>query len=305
MNSMPDSDDLGRRLRALVAHDVPAETRARHLAAIDERLLPAAAPAGGPQDARPRRRRARRWVAGLAAATAVLTPGAVAAQNTVPGDVLYPLKQATEQVQLLVSPGAAARNRVAELAALLAGDAARDEVLAAAQAARAAVASLPADHPLHTELAALLGQLDTATRSTDQVPASPPNAGTGADTDTAGADEPDDDGQSHPYGEDDVAVGDQENDAEHGDGEDEPDGETDDADIDDTEEVGETAETPADEDSGGDAYDQQDHGDTEDEPDGDDTSVEDDENDDENDDESVEDDETDDRGDLGSDGEGE
>lgn len=294
----PDSDDLGRRLRALVAHHVPAETRAQHVAAIDEQLLVAAAPDGGQQGARPPRRWARRWVAGLAAATAVLTPGAVAAQNTVPGDVLYPLKQATEQVQSLVSPAAVARNRVVELAALLAGDAARDEMLAAAEAARAAVARLPADHPLHTDLAALLGHLDTAAGSPDRVPTSPPHPGTGADTDTAGADEPDDDGQPHPSGEDDGAVVDHQDDAEHGDEEDEPDGEIDDADDaedDDAEDGGETTEAPADEDSGGDTYDPQDHGDTEDEPgepDGDDASVED--------DESVE---IDDGGDLGSDGE--
>lgn len=158
MNSHHDTDDLTRRLRALVAHHVTDQSRARHLEAMHAELAPSTADRGS--HGRPTVSRARRWaqrsLAGLAAAATILAPGAVAAQQALPGDVFYPLKRATEQLRLVVSADAVAQNRVAELSALLDRDTSPATLAAAVAAARDAVADLPADHRLHDQLAALL-----------------------------------------------------------------------------------------------------------------------------------------------------
>lgn len=195
-----DADELAERLRALVAHRVSAPTRARHLAAIEAELvhLPGSATAGGTGDALAARWRARRWLAGLAAATTVLTPGvAVAAQGAVPGDALYSVKRATEHVHVLIAPDVVARHRIAELATLLDRDSPSTTLEQAAAAARDAVAALPDDHRLRGELAVLLARVtDRGPHGTsDTAPASP------ADTDvtTAGEELGDDPGDRHPH----------------------------------------------------------------------------------------------------------
>lgn len=153
-------DELSQRLRALTAHHVPVETRTRHLAAI-EAELPSPAAESSPRTSNiPTRWRVRRWLAGVAAASTVLGPGvAVAAQRAVPGDALHGVKLTTERLHVLLAPDVIARNRVRELATLLQRGAPTDVLQRATVAAQEAVAVLPADHPLHGELALLIARI--------------------------------------------------------------------------------------------------------------------------------------------------
>lgn len=174
MHGSPPEDGLGRRLRALADHHVPDATRQQHLAAIDAEL--ARHHTGAPADAsrdpgRLWRRRTRRWVAGVAAATALFVPAgaAVAAsQGALPGHALYPVKQLTEPVRGVFDTDVAARHRLDELEALRARGASPESLQSAADAAQRAVAGLPDDHWLHERLAGLLA-----------LPASPPTPSNG------------------------------------------------------------------------------------------------------------------------------
>jgi hypothetical protein len=98
--------------------DVEADVEERHMAAIHRELVEgAAAPVLVPS---PRGVR-RRIVATLAVAFALLVPAtAFAAEDTVPGDVLYPVKQSTEWVRSLVDPTVVQQHRVEELESVIA-----------------------------------------------------------------------------------------------------------------------------------------------------------------------------------------
>ena len=93
--------------------DVDPEVEERHVASVLRELrvapdIPVALPV-------PRRAR-RRLVVTVAAAFALLLPAAaLAAEDAVPGDVLYPVKQSTEWVRSLVDPGIGQQHRVREL----------------------------------------------------------------------------------------------------------------------------------------------------------------------------------------------
>ena len=93
--------------------DVDPDVEERHLASVLRELrfmpdVPVALPV-------PRRAK-RRLVVTVAAAFALLLPAAaLAAEDAVPGDVLYPVKQSTEWVRSLVDPGIGQQHRVREL----------------------------------------------------------------------------------------------------------------------------------------------------------------------------------------------
>ena len=99
--------DLRERLAGLRV-EMPASTAEMHLAAI-ERELTNPVPLRGT-------RRIRRLVGVLAASLTLLLPGAaIAADDAVPGDVLYPVKRSLEWAWSVVDPDVVARHRLDEL----------------------------------------------------------------------------------------------------------------------------------------------------------------------------------------------
>ena len=96
--------------------EVPDETREAQWTAIAQALedVPARSQV-------PRRRRVAVWVA--AAFSIGLPAAAVAAEGTVPGDFLYPVKLVVEPVRSLFDPDVAAVHRVEELERLFESDA--------------------------------------------------------------------------------------------------------------------------------------------------------------------------------------
>ena len=108
-----DHDQLGDRLRAAYRIEMSDQTRQRQLAAISSALkeAPAITHAATPAAARWRTR-----LAALVAAATVFTPAAVAvaAESSLPGDPLYPVKQVTEDLRAVIDPTIVARHRLDE-----------------------------------------------------------------------------------------------------------------------------------------------------------------------------------------------
>jgi hypothetical protein len=102
------------RLRALRIDVDPDVAERQTVAMLSE--LRAAPLVSSPVPVRTPRRARRRLVATLAATFALLVPvAAFAAEDTVPGDFLYPVKQSTEWARSLVDRGVAQQHRVQEL----------------------------------------------------------------------------------------------------------------------------------------------------------------------------------------------
>jgi len=102
------------RLQALRI-DIDPDVARRHMAAV-LREVREAPPVVSTVPVRAPLRSRRRLVAALAATFVLLIPvAAFAAEDTVPGDLLYPVKQSTEWARSLVDPGVAQRHRVQEL----------------------------------------------------------------------------------------------------------------------------------------------------------------------------------------------
>lgn len=130
------TNDLSERLAALRV-EMPPATEAMHLAAIRRELVD---PASVPVPMRTHRRPRRRIVAAMAAAMILLLPAAaIAADDTVPGDVLYPVKRSAEWAWSFVDSEVAARHRVEELEIVLDRGASPAEVQARLRDAEAAV----------------------------------------------------------------------------------------------------------------------------------------------------------------------
>jgi uncharacterized membrane protein YgcG len=89
----------------------------------------------------------RRFATALATLTIVVVPvgAAVAAEGSVPGEGLYPVKQATERIRGWIDHDLAATHRVEELEVLLDRDA--DDELVAETAERATIAVTELDDP--------------------------------------------------------------------------------------------------------------------------------------------------------------
>ncbi len=154
MDTPHEDRDLERRLRDALDTGVPVDTRRRHLAAIDASLRPA-----------PIALAWRRRAAALVAATsAIVAPlGAVAAaENALPGDLLYPVKQVSEAVRAPFDPSIRARHRIEEARELAAAGAEADDLLQAVDAARDAVASSRDGEGLTDEFDALTRDVDAA-----------------------------------------------------------------------------------------------------------------------------------------------
>lgn len=134
------------RLRASIIIDIDEGTRRRH----EQEIIGATRLPNGPV---PHRRRSRLVLAGIVASVLLLPiGGAIAANDALPGDPLYPVKLATEPILSLFQSDVAAAHRVEELDRIVRGE--RDDVLVidAVVNAEDAVRHLPADHPLRIEL---------------------------------------------------------------------------------------------------------------------------------------------------------
>lgn len=134
MNEHDDRDEAFEdRLRAGVQHEAPSELRRDHLAAIH------AATAA----ARPRRWAWRHRTAVLVTAASIGSPVglAIAAEGSIPGDALYPVKRVTERVLGLFDRDLPTDHRLDELAAMIERDAAAEDLEPAVDDAQEAVAS--------------------------------------------------------------------------------------------------------------------------------------------------------------------
>ncbi len=145
---MKDKRSLGDRLRDATWTPVSDEARGRHLNAIEtaveaeRRVAPT----------RPVVRR-RLAVAVMAASLFVLPAGiAFAAEGSIPGDPLFPVKRITETVRSWVDDDVVAQHRVDELTELLTRDAPRAEIVDLLDKARVEVDRLATDHALQPVL---------------------------------------------------------------------------------------------------------------------------------------------------------
>lgn len=135
---------------AALGTEMPRDVRVRHRSEIAAALRDAA-----PIVRRRSRRRGFR-VAAISGLLVVLPVGmAVAAEDALPDDVLYPVKLATEPLIAFVDDDIVATHRVDELTRILAADATLDRVMNASFAAGEAVDELPLDHRLRTTLQTL------------------------------------------------------------------------------------------------------------------------------------------------------
>ncbi len=122
-----------------------------------------------------------RWVA---AAVILLGIGAptvvVASANSLPGDLLYPIKQIVEPILIRFDPEVVARHRIEEVIELRVRNLPTDDVL---REAEEAVDRLPSDSPLRDELA----DLETRDQPSDSPPTStvPPTDTTGRPPETS------------------------------------------------------------------------------------------------------------------------
>lgn len=156
---------LGDRLRDATWTPISDEGRSAHLDAIES-----AVDAGRrtpPPRAQVRRRLA---VAIVAASLFVLPTGmAFAAESSVPGDALFPVKKLTETVRSWVDSDVVARHRVDELAELLSRDAPQAEIIDQLDRAKVEVDQLATSHALRPVLADLAALVSDRPSGDDDV----------------------------------------------------------------------------------------------------------------------------------------
>lgn len=155
-------NDPMKRLASVYRVEIDPKVEERHLAEVSTalRLAPPPAPPGLVG-------RRRRTATALAAAALVLAPAAmaVAAEEAIPGDALYPVKQVTERIRTLVDDDIVATHRVEELERLIKENASFDVI--DDTAGRAAVAVSELDEP--GELGARLERAREGVRDRDQI----------------------------------------------------------------------------------------------------------------------------------------
>ena len=115
---------FSQRLRQATWRPLSEESRLDHLSSIESAVDAEAA-----RVLAPAYHRRRFPVMALAAALVILPTGiAFAAENAIPGDVLYPIKRVTESVRSWVDDDVVAEHRVEELERLVAADAPDDVI---------------------------------------------------------------------------------------------------------------------------------------------------------------------------------
>lgn len=145
---MNNKRSLGDRLREASWTPMSDESRAAHLDAIDT----AVTEGRRTLVARPVRRR-RLTVAVVAASLFILPTGiAFAAEGSLPGEALFPIKKITETVRSWVDDDVVAQHRVDELAELLSRDAPQAAIVDQLDKARIEVDQLATDHVLQPVL---------------------------------------------------------------------------------------------------------------------------------------------------------
>ncbi len=149
---------LQERLRTLQI-EVDDAVTARHLAAVEAELRNP-----GPVAIAPRRPRVRVATLFAAALLLALPTAALAAESAVPGDLLYPVKLAVEQVVGLVDPNIEAEHRVEELETVVERSADPDEVDARLADAEDAIAREDVPEDLVQRFERVRDRARTATR---------------------------------------------------------------------------------------------------------------------------------------------
>jgi len=145
---MVDQDAL-ERLSAAYRTEVEEGTRERHIAEMSTAIRTA------PPVPVPTGFALRRRIAGAAAAVVVVVAPvgmAVAAEDAVPGEFLYPVKQVTERVRSFVDDDIAATHRVEEAERLVIRGAPIVEITRAVERAEAATSGLIEDRLLEPRL---------------------------------------------------------------------------------------------------------------------------------------------------------
>ena len=183
------TDELTTRLQNSMSEvSLADDVKAAHLSAISEAL------AGAPVVPLDRVSRRRRVIAAVTAAALIGPTGLAAASgDALPGELLYGVKQVSEQVTSLFDPEVIARHRIEEAEALEMLGRRSDDAITKA---RDAVAGLPEDHELRQRLAALAADHDDDDSEHDRDRASQPDPADGDDDtsdDGGGDDDIDDD----------------------------------------------------------------------------------------------------------------
>ena len=163
---MMDTRDPMDRLSSAYRIEVDPETKERHVAAVSTAIRtapPTPVPAGFGL---------RRRVAAAVAAVAIVAPAgmALAAENAVPGDFLYPVKEVTERVRSFVDQDIRATHRVEEVERLMFLRAPGHAVARAVERAESATEQLPESGELRLRLELARAQLqmqDEQRRLTD------------------------------------------------------------------------------------------------------------------------------------------
>lgn len=168
------------RLSSAYRVEVDAETKERHIAEMDAAIRtapPIPIPAGFG---------IRRRVAAAAAAVFILAPAgmALAAENAVPGDFLYPVKEITEQVRSYIDDEIEATHRVEEVERLVFLRAPSHVVSRAAERAESATVQLPESG----ELRLRLEQVRERLRQQDEAQQEPAGDGSGEGGQESGSD---------------------------------------------------------------------------------------------------------------------
>jgi len=145
---MMDARDPMDRLSSAYTIEVGPETAERHIAEIDSAIRTA------PPTPIPTGLGIRRRIAAAAAAIVVLAPAgmALAAEDAVPGDFLYPVKEITERVRSYIDQDVEATHRVEEVERLLFRRAPGHAVARAVERAESATVHLPESGELRLRL---------------------------------------------------------------------------------------------------------------------------------------------------------
>ena len=143
-----DARDPISRLSSAYRIEVDPETKERHVAAVSTAIRtapPTPVPAGF---------NLRRRVAAAVAAVAIVAPAgmAVAAEDSVPGDFLYPVKEVTERVRSYVDRDIGATHRVEEVERLIVLQAPSHSVSRAVERAESATGHIPESGELRLRL---------------------------------------------------------------------------------------------------------------------------------------------------------
>ena len=143
--------------------DVEPATRGRHVAAIEDAVAH-----------RPRQQPRRRWLLGVVTAGLIAGPvAAVAAEGSVPGDFLYPIKLTIEPIRELFDTDVVASHRITELDVLIDADAESDLIDRHIDATRDALDEVEAPR-LEQDFERLIDRIDTDRAVTDVPPTDQP-----------------------------------------------------------------------------------------------------------------------------------